>query len=106
MAVKTIGIRHTQGDWDVIEDFLSQNRIDSYQSFLNIRLHKAVKGIEEIDAQCRCEKILKNYFIPEEICAELILLSKKRCVPLTAIVQRNFIDPILLDHAKKSGVLL
>lgn len=101
-----IGIRYTEEEWKIIDEHLSANRIDSIQAFINIRLYKAVKSLHEYEASCKCDKILRNYFIPEDICSELAKIAEYKCVPLSSIIRRNFIHPILLENSKKTGLLL
>src|SRR4051812_22598179 len=100
-----ITIRHTSREWEIINGYLTLNKLGNIHSFINNRLYSALRSCQDIE-NCECDKSIKKYIIPADICMELETISRMRCIPLSAIVQRNFIDPILLDHSRKSGFLL
>ena len=106
MNQKVIALYLTNTAWNIVDEYLMNNKIDSIQSYLNNRTRKILKERSSDFLICNCDKTRRNFFIPEDICHELIRISELSCIPLSKIVQRNFIDPILLEYSKEKGILL
>lgn len=98
-----IGLRHHSKEWKVFEKRIKElNKGNTFSKYLNKKIHLLAEDYLECP-DCILETLVnreterKYYKIPKEVNKIFKEISKKSKVPLTAIIDRLIITPLLIE---------
>jgi hypothetical protein len=99
MPTQRIFISRTEREWNVIEKKLKEEGRKDFNAYLRGKIYLLQKQYEDCPS-CVCtsvsKRIQKPYYLPESCIKVLMRISVKTNVPLSTIVDRLIVDPLIL----------
>jgi hypothetical protein len=102
VAVKQIIISKTKGEWAYIQEKLlelgSKTTLASYITCESKKLHEKFKECPDCISPASGERIENRPYIPITTYQKLEPIALKMGIPVSAVIDRLIISPILLPH--------
>lgn len=98
MSFKPIRLHYRDVEWDKLEEIVKEKGFKDLSVYIKRVTHNATRTpeIEQL-LSCDCTKRARVFPVNEEVFNKMLKISKNQCIPLAALVNRLFIDPLLSE---------
>jgi hypothetical protein len=100
-SVKSVVIKKTEGEWEVIEkkiECLGRKNLSNFLRCEIIKLNRRFTECPNCVSPSSGEKVTKRPYIPITVYKDLEKIAIKMQVPVTVVIDRLIITPILFSN--------